>query len=75
MTAHCVRNSLQTAHIPWCSVLFRSPASLPFLSIHLKVALFKIIWGIVRNFSAQNLLIQSWNYTMRMDCEKANLDE
>lgn len=36
LTAHCVRNSLQTAHIPWCSEFFTSPASLPFLSIHFK---------------------------------------
>lgn len=36
MTAHCVRNELQTAHFPWCSEFFTSPASLQFLSIHFK---------------------------------------
>lgn len=37
MTAHCVRNYLQTAHIPWCSEFFTYPSSLPFLSIHFKI--------------------------------------
>lgn len=65
----CVRNSLQTAHIPWCSEFFISPASLPFLSIHFKSRSIQEYGALCANFQLKmyyfKVGITRWERTVR----------